>query len=152
MVGENGSGKSTLLKILSRSHEQLGVQGEVYIDGHPIEVYAREEYLRHVVELSQDFCIFKELSVRENIGLGDSDAARNDDKIREAARKGGALSFITKLDNGFDTILEPVEDTVLGDMSMVSADESDPLRALKMKMSATLTRELSGGEEQRIVA
>lgn len=61
--------------------------------------------------------ILNEVSVqiKDNIGLGDPDNAKNDEKIEEAARLGGAEEFISRLPEGFDTYLErPVPDMYSG--------------------------------------
>lgn len=51
------------------------------------------------------------LQIKENIALGNPDLVPDDDKIREAARLGGAEEFVDKLPEGFDTYLDrPVRD------------------------------------------
>ncbi|KAG2034314.1 P-loop containing nucleoside triphosphate hydrolase protein [Suillus americanus] len=49
--------------------------------------------------------------IRENIGFGNPALAHDADKIREAARRGGAEEFIDELPDGFDTyVRHPVSD------------------------------------------
>ena len=49
--------------------------------------------------------------IRENIGLGNPALAHDADKVREAARLGGAEALIDELPEGFNTYLDrPVRD------------------------------------------
>jgi len=43
--------------------------------------------------------------ISENIGLGDPEHANDEDKIREAAKLGGAEEFIDRLPEAFETFL-----------------------------------------------
>ena len=53
--------------------------------------------------------------VGDNIALGSPQCAHDSDKIREAARLGGAEGFVDKLPEGFDTYLDrPVRDFYSG--------------------------------------
>jgi len=69
LAGENGSGKSTLIKIISGVHEPSG--GEVYIGGERMEhlepLKAIEKGVRVIY---QDFAVFPNLTVAENIAIG----------------------------------------------------------------------------------
>lgn len=56
--------------------------------------------------LTQDHRLFP-LSISENIGLGFSDKVDDEEMIRDAAAKGGAVQLIEKLDEKMKTILEP---------------------------------------------
>ena len=49
--------------------------------------------------------------IKDNIGLGDPRNAHDENKVREAARLGGAEEFINKMNEGFNTYLErPIRD------------------------------------------
>jgi ABC-type multidrug transport system fused ATPase/permease subunit len=49
--------------------------------------------------------------ISDNIALGNPALARDADKVREAARLGGAEAFVDKLPEGFNTYLDrPVRD------------------------------------------
>jgi len=53
--------------------------------------------------------------VGDNIALGSPQCAHDSDKVREAARLGGAESFVDRLPEGFDTYLDrPVRDYYSG--------------------------------------
>jgi len=70
LLGENGAGKSTLIKILSAAHAADG--GEAVFDGQPLD--PRDTPLRRqqlgIATIYQEFNLFPELNVAENIFLG----------------------------------------------------------------------------------
>ncbi|MDR1029550.1 MAG: sugar ABC transporter ATP-binding protein [Treponema sp.] len=70
LIGENGAGKSTLIKILSGLYKpETG--GEIVFAGEPLREYSALESLhRGIVVIYQDFSLFSNLSVLENIALG----------------------------------------------------------------------------------
>ncbi|EPQ61192.1 P-loop containing nucleoside triphosphate hydrolase protein [Gloeophyllum trabeum ATCC 11539] len=108
IVGSNGSGKSTILKLISRIYDP--VEGEILIDGRDIKTLLLADLRRRISVLFQDYTHFP-LSIKENIALGNPELAHDEDKIREAARLGGAEEFIKELPEGMDTYLtRPVRD------------------------------------------
>jgi simple sugar transport system ATP-binding protein len=75
LVGENGSGKSTLIKIIAGVYPQdegeIVINGKVYKHLHPIDA------IREGIQvIYQDFSLFPNLTVAENIALNDQ-LARN---------------------------------------------------------------------------
>ncbi|KAG2042610.1 P-loop containing nucleoside triphosphate hydrolase protein [Suillus americanus] len=108
VVGVNGSGKSTILKLISRIYDPT--EGTILIDDRDIKTFKLSDLRAAMSILFQDYTRFP-LSMRENIGLGNPALAHDDDKVREAARLGGAEDFIDELPDGFDTYLtQPVND------------------------------------------
>ncbi|KAG1768462.1 P-loop containing nucleoside triphosphate hydrolase protein [Suillus placidus] len=103
VVGVNGSGKSTILKLISRTYDPT--KGTILIDDRDIKTFRLADLRAAMSILFQDYTQFP-LSMRENIGLGNPALAHDDDKVREAARLGGAEDFIDELPNGFDTYLD----------------------------------------------
>jgi ABC-type sugar transport system ATPase subunit len=70
LIGENGAGKSTMIKILSGLYKPES-GGEVVFAGEPLREYTALESLhRGIVVIYQDFSLFSNLSVLENIALG----------------------------------------------------------------------------------
>lgn len=70
LIGENGAGKTTMIKILSGLYKPDG-NGEVIFSGKPLKEYnALESLLQGIVVIYQDFSLFSNLSVLENIALG----------------------------------------------------------------------------------
>lgn len=69
VIGENGAGKSTLMKILAGVQTQG--EGEILIDGEPVEIRSVEEGLEHGIALiHQELNLATNLSVGANIYLG----------------------------------------------------------------------------------
>ncbi|MDQ1081926.1 sugar ABC transporter ATP-binding protein [Pseudoroseomonas cervicalis] len=68
LAGENGSGKSTLIKVISGVNQPD--RGEILIDGQKIEgMTPREAIARGVQVIYQDFSLFPNLTVAENLAL-----------------------------------------------------------------------------------
>ena len=69
LAGENGSGKSTLIKIVSGVNRPD--RGEILIDGERIAALDPRAAIAHGVQvIYQDFSLFGNLSVAENLALG----------------------------------------------------------------------------------
>ncbi|KAG2028536.1 P-loop containing nucleoside triphosphate hydrolase protein [Suillus americanus] len=112
IVGVNGSGKSTVLKLISRIYDPT--EGTIFIDNSDIKTLRLADLRAAMSILFQDYTHFP-LSISENIGLGNPALAHDYDKVREAARLGGAEHFIDELPDGFDTYLDrPVKDYYAG--------------------------------------
>ncbi|MBO9998169.1 MAG: ABC transporter ATP-binding protein [Cyanobacteria bacterium SID2] len=102
LVGVNGAGKTTLLKLITRLYDPE--DGEITIDGIPLNHFSLEELRCNIGVLNQDFARYS-LTAQDNIGFGDL-ARRDDlDRVRQAAADGGAAETIESLDRGYDTIL-----------------------------------------------
>jgi len=68
LAGENGSGKSTIIKIMSGVHKPD--EGEIRIDGKTVPGLTTRESIRHGVQvIYQDFSLFGNLTVAENLAL-----------------------------------------------------------------------------------
>lgn len=100
LVGATGSGKSTLIKLLLRFYPVT--EGQITIDGYPIEQLTLRSLRSAVGLVSQDVFLF-DGSVRENIAYGDTEASDLD--IRNAANAAEATDFIEALPEGFDTLV-----------------------------------------------
>jgi ABC-type multidrug transport system fused ATPase/permease subunit len=105
VVGTNGSGKSTLVKLLTRLYDPPS--GEILLDRRNIMEYQIAHIRQATAVLTQDHILFP-LSLAENIGLGHPMSLSDTDMITKAAELGGALDVIEKLQNGMQTILDPV--------------------------------------------
>ncbi|WP_375003268.1 sugar ABC transporter ATP-binding protein [Aeromicrobium sp. CTD01-1L150] len=76
LAGENGSGKSTLIKIVSGV--ETADTGEIRIDGQLVSKVTPTQALRAGIQvIYQDFSLFPNLSVAENIVLPAAIAARS---------------------------------------------------------------------------
>ncbi len=68
LVGENGSGKSTLIKIIAGVYQPS--DGEIYIGGNQYSQVRPIDAIRAGIQvIYQDFALFPNLSVAENIAL-----------------------------------------------------------------------------------
>ena len=68
LAGENGCGKSTLIKVISGAHD--ATEGEIYIEGSKIDKLTPIESIRLGIQvIYQDFAVFPNLSVAENIAM-----------------------------------------------------------------------------------
>ncbi|SEN54449.1 xylose ABC transporter ATP-binding protein [Duganella sp. CF517] len=71
LCGENGAGKSTLMKVLSAVYPHGTWDGEILFDGKPLRAQSiRESEAAGVVIIHQELMLVPELSVTENLFLG----------------------------------------------------------------------------------
>ncbi|MCD8095873.1 MAG: ABC transporter ATP-binding protein [Ruminococcus sp.] len=78
LVGENGSGKTTLIKLLCGLYTPDS--GKITIDNVNINEMDYEEKKKYFSVIFQDFVKYQ-MSLRENVALGDTTKIYNDDKI-----------------------------------------------------------------------
>lgn len=94
------------------------------------------------------------LQIKDNIALGDPNNAHDEEKIREAARLGGATEFIERLDEGFDTYLDrPVSDVYSTLPEGTKTLFGRPVEYGHLRFAggmSTHAQGLSGGQMQRI--
>ena len=77
VCGENGAGKSTLMKVLSGVYPHGSYEGEVLLDGQPVEfANIRQSEAAGIVIIHQELALVPELSIAENIFLGNETARR----------------------------------------------------------------------------
>src|SRR5438552_15409193 len=75
LLGENGAGKSTLIRIISGGHAPD--RGEVRIGGEVVRLSSpRDARRRGIATVYQELLLFPELSVAENIFLGNAPRTR----------------------------------------------------------------------------
>lgn len=100
IVGPTGAGKTTIISLLTRFYDMDS--GTITIDGTPITDFTRDSLRKNIGMVLQDTYLFAE-SVMENIRYGRLTAT--DQEVIDAAKQAGAHSFITQLEDGYDTIL-----------------------------------------------
>ncbi len=100
-VGSTGAGKTTITNLLNRFYDIN--QGSITIDGIPLREYDREFLRKNIAMVLQDTHLFTG-TVMENIRYGRLDAT--DEEVIAAAKTASAHSFIMRLDNGYNTVLE----------------------------------------------
>jgi len=99
-VGSTGAGKTTITNLLNRFYDID--KGSITIDGVDIKDYKRSVLRSNIAMVLQDTHLFTG-TIMENIRYGRLDAT--DDEIIAAAKTASAHSFITRLENGYDTVI-----------------------------------------------
>ncbi|MGL4634341.1 MAG: ABC transporter transmembrane domain-containing protein [Beijerinckiaceae bacterium] len=100
VVGPSGAGKSTLIQLLSRFYDPTS--GIIRMDGTDIKTVALADLRSRIALVPQDPVIFSG-TIGDNLRYARPDAT--DARLRDAAAKASALSFIEALDKGFDTLV-----------------------------------------------
>ncbi len=100
IVGPTGAGKTTIINLLPRFWDV--VDGSVKIDGKDVRDVTRPSLRRQIGFVLQDTFLFSD-TVANNIRYGRPDAS--DEDVMSAAKLARAHDFITRLPNGYDTVL-----------------------------------------------
>lgn len=100
-VGSTGAGKTTITNLINRFYDLNN--GRITVDDMDIMNIKRDNLRENIAMVLQDTHLFTG-TVRENIRYGRLDAT--DEEVISAAKTANAHSFIIRLENGYDTILE----------------------------------------------
>ncbi|MEH2199465.1 ABC transporter ATP-binding protein [Nostoc sp.] len=100
LVGGSGAGKSTLADLLPRFYDPIA--GSITIDGTDLREFDLISVRKRMGIVSQDTFLFND-SVQNNIAYGRAEAT--EDEILTAAKRANAYEFISKLPQGFDTLI-----------------------------------------------
>ncbi len=100
-VGSTGAGKTTVTNLLNRFYDIQ--KGSITIDGIDIKQINRQMLRKNIAMVLQDTHLFSG-TVMENIRYGRLDAT--DEEVIEAAKTASAHSFIMRLSDGYNTMLE----------------------------------------------
>ena len=100
LVGPSGGGKSTIAKLAARFWDIDN--GQITLGGEDISKIDPEALLSHFAIVFQDVVLFN-TSVLENIRIGRQSAT--DEEVREAARLARCEDFITRLPDGYETVI-----------------------------------------------
>jgi ABC-type multidrug transport system fused ATPase/permease subunit len=98
IVGQTGSGKSSLVSLTDRFYELE--KGAVTVDGHDVRAVTQDSLRRQIAIVPQDPVLFTG-TIEENIKYGKMDATH--EEVVEVAKTVGAHSFISRLEQGYDT-------------------------------------------------
>ena len=99
-VGATGAGKTTITNLINRFYDIA--DGKIRYDGINVNKIKKADLRRSLGLVLQDTNLFTG-SVMDNIRYGRLDAT--DDECREAAVLAGADDFISRLPDGYDTML-----------------------------------------------
>ena len=100
LVGHSGAGKSTITNLITRLYDIN--DGEILIDGIPIKEIEIKDLRRQIGMVLQDTYLFIG-TIAQNIAYAKPDAS--EEEILLAAKAANAHDFITKLPDGYDTIV-----------------------------------------------
>ena len=114
LVGHTGCGKTTLINLLMRFYDVDA--GAVRVDGHDVRDLARASLRGTWGMVLQDTWV-RRATVRENIAIGRPDAT--DEEVREAAREAFADGFISRLPQGYNTVLDGNESISAGQRQLL---------------------------------
>ncbi|WP_226003330.1 ABC transporter ATP-binding protein [Paenibacillus sp. BJ-4] len=101
LVGPTGAGKTTLIQLISRFYTPD--KGTITLDGRDITTIQRESLRSHMAFVLQDSFLFQG-TIRDNIRFGRLDAT--DEEVEEASRLANAHSFIMRMKDGYNKVLE----------------------------------------------
>jgi ATP-binding cassette subfamily B protein len=123
LVGLNGAGKTTLVKLLTRLYDPT--EGQILWDGIDIREFDPAEFRQRIGAIFQDFMRY-DLTVRENIGLGNLAQINKLEQIQRVAQQANIHDELLRLPHGYET-----------ELSRVFAEEGQGL-------------DLSGGQWQKV--
>ncbi|WP_336159662.1 multiple monosaccharide ABC transporter ATP-binding protein [Amycolatopsis sp. VC5-11] len=118
VCGENGAGKSTLMKILSGVHPHGSYDGEITFDGQACAFGSiRDSERRGIVIIHQELALCGQLSIAENIFLGNERARRGwvdwnrtnheaADLLRRVGLRENAVTPVSELGVGKQQLVE----------------------------------------------
>lgn len=101
IVGATGAGKTTFINLLTRFYDVDS--GHILLDGHDLREYRIQDLRKSFGVVLQDTALFG-MSIKDNICYGKKDVPF--EKVEEAAKAVGADMFISRLPNGYDTVLQ----------------------------------------------
>jgi ATP-binding cassette subfamily B protein len=99
IVGPSGAGKSTIFSLIMRFYDPQS--GRISIDGMDIRSVRLDDLRSRLAIVPQDVAIFA-ASIHDNIAFGKPGASR--EAVRAAAIAAQADGFISKMENGYDTV------------------------------------------------
>ena len=100
-VGSTGSGKTTILSLICRNYDIQ--KGQILIDGIDIKKIKISSLRKHFGQMLQDVFLFSG-DIRSNILLREEGIS--EEEVMEACRYVNADSFINKLENGLDEVVQ----------------------------------------------
>lgn len=109
LVGPSGSGKSTAAKLAARFWDIQG--GKILLGGQDISQVEPETLLKNYSVVFQDVVLFN-ASVMDNIRIGKRDAT--DEEVMRAARMAQCDEFVSKMPDGYQTIIGENGETLSG--------------------------------------
>lgn len=159
ICGENGAGKSTLMKVLSGVHPHGTYSGEIRFEGEEVQFRTiRDSEKAGIVIIHQELALIPQLSVTENLFLGNEAASRGVIDWLVARRRAVELLERVGLHEDPDTLigeigigkqqLVEIAKALAKDVKLLILDE--PTAALNDADSQNLLRLLGGLRDRGI--
>ncbi len=101
LVGRSGSGKSTIANLFNRFYDVDS--GAILLDGHDIRDYELRNLREQFALVSQNVHLFND-TIANNIAYATEDNYQRSD-IERAAELAHAMEFVSKMENGLDTMI-----------------------------------------------
>jgi len=109
VVGENGAGKSTLMKILSGVYPHGTYEGKIQFDGVPAQFASISDSERQgIIIIHQELALVPQLSIAENIFLGNERAKSGVIDWRETNRRTEELLAKVGLSEAPSTLVDNI--------------------------------------------
>jgi len=102
LVGENGAGKTTLVKLLACLYKPT--EGHILIDGVDLLDYQLADLRANIGIIFQDYIRY-EMTVSDNIAVGDIEHLNDTKAIENAANMSMAFEVVDHLPNKFQQVL-----------------------------------------------
>ncbi|WP_323771959.1 sugar ABC transporter ATP-binding protein [Antarctobacter sp.] len=130
LMGENGAGKSTLMKVLGGIHQPT--EGAIYMGSEKVAMAGPlEAKAKGIVFIHQELSLAEELSVAENIYLGEL-PRKSFGRVDWATLTARTDAILKKLNVGFDA------KTRVGDLSIANQQMVEIARALTVDAKAVI--------------
>lgn len=103
VVGINGAGKTTLVKLLCGLY--LPTEGEILLNGHPVNEYNINEYYSVFSAVFQDINVLP-LTIAENVACSIDNNKIDREKVHTALEYAGLWEKVSSLEKGMDTYFD----------------------------------------------
>lgn len=100
IIGPTGSGKTTLVNLVPRFYD--ATRGQVLVEGRDVTLTPTEQLRGYIAVVPQKALLFFG-TILENLRWGDKEATP--EEVRRAAEAACAEEFVSKLPEGYDTLL-----------------------------------------------
>lgn len=160
LVGQTGCGKTTLINLLMRFYDVN--KGSISVDGKDIREFSRDDLRNRFGMVLQDTWLFSG-TIAENIAFGKKGATR--EEIVAAAKEAYADGFISRLPQGYDTLVQAdmlsqgeqqlitIARAILGGANMLILDEAtSSVDTLTEQRIQKAVQELTHGKTSFVIA